>query len=231
MNEAMLHNAYGDHFLTDAFAAGHLINKEDVMAMFRANVKDPNNPKSNAKRDKLCDAVATEVFKDAGTAAYISRFDGKFVFWWAIDNAGDFSTVLKKIDNKKPGVVANAIALTVHDKLNHSETIEVKSKNHPEPWMLSGDMTLNKTSKQEARKAVAQSQVNVMNAKGIAGPLDLPAMFQKVWDIVPQPTGQGTAAVKQEVDKGTDPTDRQTIEAVAKKIIEARELLMVKAVE
>ena len=31
-------NAFGDHFLTDAFSAGHLVNKELVMNKFVANV-------------------------------------------------------------------------------------------------------------------------------------------------------------------------------------------------
>ena len=44
--QALLKNGYGDHFLEDSFAAGHLINKTLVMQWwleFLAGKKDPNN--------------------------------------------------------------------------------------------------------------------------------------------------------------------------------------------
>jgi hypothetical protein len=35
-------NAFCDHFLTDAFAAGHLVNKRDVMEMLKSSLQiDP----------------------------------------------------------------------------------------------------------------------------------------------------------------------------------------------
>ena len=36
-------NAFADHFLTDAFAAGHLINKTDVMELFKSQMVDAQN--------------------------------------------------------------------------------------------------------------------------------------------------------------------------------------------
>ena len=38
-DKALMINAFGDHFLTDAFAAGHLINKPDVMEQFKSQLK------------------------------------------------------------------------------------------------------------------------------------------------------------------------------------------------
>ena len=37
-DQALAMNSFGDHFLTDAFAAGHLINKRDVMEKFEGNM-------------------------------------------------------------------------------------------------------------------------------------------------------------------------------------------------
>lgn len=230
MNDALLYNGFGDHFLTDAFSAGHLINKDDVMAQFRGNVTDPKDTdKKKPKRDGFCLAVATEVFKDAKAAAYIARFEGKkYGFWWSINDPDRFSGVLEGVDDEMPNVLENAIALSVHDKLNHSDKVEVKNKNLT--WKLSGDETLNGTSEAEARKAVAQSQVNVMNTRGQAGPLDLPGMFKNVWDFVPVLTTAGTAAVKQAVGKGTNPAEQDNIHEVASKVIENVELIMLKVV-
>jgi hypothetical protein len=38
-DKALMTNAYGDHFLTDAFSVGHLINKRDVMEHFKSQLK------------------------------------------------------------------------------------------------------------------------------------------------------------------------------------------------
>jgi hypothetical protein len=230
MNDAMLNNGFGDHFLTDAFSAGHLINKDDTMAQFRANVTNPKDAKDKSKRDALCDAVAVEVFKDKTAAAYIARFvTAKTTFEWSIKSADRFATVLKGIDDSEPDKIENSIALAVHDTLNHSNKVEVQNKNGT--WMLSGDETLNPTSQQEAQKAVAQSQVNVMNTKGMAGPIDFDGMFKKVWEIVPHPTAKGAAEVKNAVDKGTSPTEPKNVLDVAQQIVKNVELIMKKVVE
>jgi hypothetical protein len=37
-DKALATNAFADHFLTDAFAAGHIFNKPDVMEQFESNL-------------------------------------------------------------------------------------------------------------------------------------------------------------------------------------------------
>jgi hypothetical protein len=59
-DEALAVNAFGDHFLTDAFAAGHLFNKDDAMAQFNARL---------AGSGSFFDDVAKKVWADKTVAA------------------------------------------------------------------------------------------------------------------------------------------------------------------
>ncbi|MET0578914.1 MAG: DUF4157 domain-containing protein, partial [Ilumatobacteraceae bacterium] len=50
-NEALLNNGFGDHYLQDSYAAGHLINKTRIMQMY-VKWLDKNPGKWDAHRDK-----------------------------------------------------------------------------------------------------------------------------------------------------------------------------------
>lgn len=56
LDDAYPVNAFGDHFLTDAFSAGHLINKEYVMKQFIANVL--TGGKVNSAGDRMFERIA-----------------------------------------------------------------------------------------------------------------------------------------------------------------------------
>ena len=43
LNEALLYNGFGDHYLQDSYAAGHLINKTQIMQMY-VRYQDKNEP-------------------------------------------------------------------------------------------------------------------------------------------------------------------------------------------
>ncbi len=43
LNEALLYNGFGDHYLQDSYAAGHLINKTQIMQMY-VRYQDKNDP-------------------------------------------------------------------------------------------------------------------------------------------------------------------------------------------
>lgn len=76
-----------------------------------------------------------------------------------------------------------------------------------------------KKSKEIRRKAVAQSQFNVLEVFRLVGALDLRALFEKVWDFVPRPTiGAGEKQVKDAVESGTDPKSSGLIDAAVRLI-------------
>jgi hypothetical protein len=83
-------------------------------------------------------------------------------------------------------------------------------------WTLSGDGTLNDATRAVAVRAVAQSQVNIINVTpGMVGPLNLNGLFQQVWDYVPHPTAAGVTTVTQAVTQLADPAQVATRHAVA----------------
>jgi len=62
-DEALKINAFGDHFLTDAFSAGHLVNKELMIEHFKILVMSCG--KVDADGTSLLDAIAKQSFKGA----------------------------------------------------------------------------------------------------------------------------------------------------------------------
>lgn len=234
-NNALATNAFADHFLTDAFAAGHLFNKRDVMEMFEGNL--PKTPKGDeftpgskaffdeVAKNSFTGAVKTEFskletvacFKSSGEEAPCSDW---FTGHGAIDRDSRFSSLLQGIHKKKPEFMQNAVAKGVHDSLN-TKGVPVESAKHKWTVSLSGDGTLNEETKKEARKAVAQSQFNVLDVFKAITALDLKGLFKKVWDFVPHPTaGAGEKVVKDEVTAGTDPKSAGLITAIVKLIMD-----------
>ena len=84
----------------------------------------------------------------------------------------------------------------MHTTLNR-EPGGVPVKNaRGDTWNLSGDDTLNDATRKIARRAVAQSQLNVLSVHGLMGPVDVPAAFARVWAYTPRPTPEGTALIR-----------------------------------
>ena len=207
-NKALMLNAFADHFLTDAFAAGHLINKSDVMEQFKSQLKlDAKGEDFVKESQKFFDDVAADAFT-GGVKTEFSKYETVKTYYGVhadIDRVSRFSTLLQEIHKEKPDLVANAVAKGVHDKLNtFPGGIPVENAKGSPPWKLSGDGTLNKETISVARQAVAQSQLNVLSVYKLVGPPNIPALFKKVWDYTPRPTSAGFKQVSGEVTKGTD---------------------------
>lgn len=220
--EAMMINAFGDHFLTDAFAAGHLINKTDVMELFKSQLKlNAAGDDFDAPSIAFFDAVATDAFTGAVQTEFskYETYEPIAGFHPDIDRTSRFSTLLQRIHREKPDLVANAVAKGVHDKLNTLPGgLPVKNDSGDPAWKLSGDNTLNDETRKVARKAVAQSQFNIIAAYKTAGPLDTAALFKKVWNYTPKPSAAGIKVVAENVTKGTDINDADLKKGVVKLI-------------
>ena len=202
-------NAFGDHFLTDAFSAGHLINKRDVMEQFKGHLtKDPKKPTEfDAPSKKFFDDIASTAFTGA-VAKEFSQYEPveAYAFGWHpnINSASRFSTLLQRIHMEEPDLLASAVAKGVHDKLNTLPGGLPVENERGDSWPLSGDNTLNAKTRDIARAAVAQSQLNVISVFKTAAAIAYNVLFKKVWDFTPKPSKSGQPTVKDAVDKGTD---------------------------
>jgi LysM repeat protein len=233
-DKALQINAFGDHFLTDAFAAGHLVNKRDLMEKFKGQLQlDAKGEEFIPSSRELFDAVATAAFTGNVKAAF-SRYETVETHYGVhadIDRVSRFSTLLQEIHKEEPDLLANAVAKGVHDKLNTMPGGLPVVNAKGDHWNLSGDGTLNARSKEMARRAVAQSQINVISAYKLAAPPDHAGLYKKVWDYTPKPSPEGTGPLQQSVTSGTDVKSAALRQAIVKLIQDNYELLLAELIK
>ena len=227
-DRALATNAFADHFLTDAFAAGHLINKTDVMEKFKSQLK------VNSKGDFVpaSEAFFDDIAQTAFTGAVATEFstyetvERHYGFHPNINSVSRFSTLLQGIYKEEPDLLANSVTKGIHDKLNTLPGGLPVQNARGDKWHLSGDGTLNTDTTTIAHQAVAQSQLNVISVYNVIGALDYPTLFQKVWDYTPQPTADGVTQVSDAVTKGTDITSADLKNAVVSLIKKNYKLIL-----
>jgi hypothetical protein len=161
---ALIINAFGDHFLTDAFAAGHLINKDTMIARFKSAFYSGKALSSAAEKffDRVADTAWTgdlaAKFSKLETVDYptvhvpwyialvpgglpLAGRDVPVPFHPNIDSASRFASLLKEAAKQQPERVGNLIVKALHDYLNQ-HGIEVTNRAGDGTWMLPGDGTL-----------------------------------------------------------------------------------------
>lgn len=233
-DKALRINSFADHFLTDAFSAGHLINKLDVMEKFKGGItiQGPGpmteHSKFTADSIKFFDQVASQSFVGPVKAEF-SKYEtvawkGGF-FRPNIDSVSTFSKLLQAVYQEEPGtsMVASAVAKAVHDELSTKPGGISVENQKGDKWQLSGDKTLNTPTADPktleiGRKAVAQSQYNVLSVFRVTSVLDLPRLFKAVWDFVPRPTSAAATDIKRAVDLGTDPKQASLVARLAQMV-------------
>jgi hypothetical protein len=209
---ALTVNAFGDHFLTDAFASGHLINKEVMIAYFKANFYNGSSLKP----------AATEFFKRVAEKAFVGDVAKKFsalettdypvcAWGWCvkwhpnINSASRFQTLLVKAAEQQPDKVANVAVKALHDKLN-KDGIEVTNAAGDGTWTLTGDGYLNPKTLGIMKKAVQASVDNVLDRHVPAGIRDFTPYFDKVWRFVPTMTPASQTKFTSLVHEYTNPS-------------------------
>jgi hypothetical protein len=161
---ALIINAFGDHFLTDAFAAGHLINKDMMIGRFKSAFYNGSDLAGAA--EKFFDRVAATAWT-GDLAAKFSKLEtvdypAVHVPWYIalvpggvplagrdvpvpfhpnIDSASRFASLLKEAARQQPERIGNLIVKALHDYLNE-HGIEVTNRAGDGTWMLPGDGTL-----------------------------------------------------------------------------------------
>lgn len=210
---ALIINAFGDHFLTDAFSSGHVINKAEVMGMFIA--KFYSGDKLNAAGEAFFGKVASKAFRGVLKEKFsaLETFE-PYILWWNpnIDSVSRFTSLLIQIGNDPAigkGKVVNLAVKALHDKLNDSG-IMVTNGRGASPWRLYGDENLSKspTTLTIMRQAVEQSAANILDHGILVSNLDPAPYFDKVWSYVPVLTSAAHAefvrVMPSYIDPGSD---------------------------
>lgn len=213
-------NAFADHFLTDAFAAGHVVNKEVVIERFRANFFSGGD--LNAAARAFFEQVASRAYTGE-VARRFSRLEPSAPLCAAglcvplhpnIRTAGMFAEVLSQAAAAEPVRFANLAVKIVHDKLNR-EGIEVVNDAGDPAWRLTGDGSLNPTSLAVMRRAVQQSVDDINDPAILASNLDTAPFLARVWRHVPRPTTSGVAQATRAIAAFTDPGNADLVAATA----------------
>ncbi|NGO49460.1 hypothetical protein [Streptomyces ureilyticus] len=204
-------NAFGDHFLTDAFAAGHLINKEAMVDLFRTNFFAGSV--LNAAADAFFGRVAQAAFV-GDVAAQFSQLEtvdyqlcsNGFCFPWRpnINSVSRFKSLLVEAATQEPVKIGNFVVKALHDRLNR-EGVEVTNDADGGTWTLTGDEHLTPQTLTIMRRAVQQSVDNINDPSILASNLDLAPLFARVWVHVPRPTASAQARLATLLREYTDP--------------------------
>ena len=234
LDEALLQNAFGDHFLTDAFSAGHMISKAELMEKARAKV---DKLKWHAytwykhfsfRSSTFTDRLAQDILADP-EGAQLSNYQidlGQVTGEWHDVTAQTLSPLIGAIMKQQPDDILSLFAKAVHDWLNQDIErrwggLEVENDTQPKTvWRLSGDGTLAASNEtlEIARKAVARSQQDIVDAAAFVKtgkPVQAGEWAARVWDFVPHPTKKGHAKADQIVAELTDPERPETALAIA----------------
>jgi len=238
-DDALRTNAFADHFLTDAFAAGHLFNKRDAMETFKAGLTTDKTGEFIGDAKAFFDKVAAASFIGEVKAEY-SNYETVATFsiitqkedptgWYhaSIDKASRFSQLLQGVQKKEPDVLSSAAVLSVHDALNSKPGGLAVENRNGDKWMLSGDGSLNAASLRVGRKAVSQSQLNVLNAFKFIGPIDYLSKFDAVWRYVPFPSATGSTDVKTAIADGLVPKS-STLQTAVTALVKSNYQLILK---
>ena len=216
-------NAFGDHFLTDAFASGHLINKEFTVALFKSKFMKGGSSLTG-KGESFFKRVAGKAWMKGKVAQRFSAHEtadypvcawGLCLKWHPnIDSAAMLGKLLIKAAEQEPDRVANFAVDALHGELNE-RGVEVTNAAGDGTWLLKGDSHLDGTYLPIILRAVQQSVDNINDPGIMASNLNVGAYFEKVWKHVPRPTAAGLALLEQLTTDYTNPESEALAESAA----------------
>ena len=216
-------NAFGDHFLTDAFASGHLINKEFTVALFKSKFMKGSSSLTG-KGESFFKRVAEKAWTKGKVAQRFSAHEtadypvcawGLCLKWHPnIDSAGMLGKLLIKAAEQEPDRVANFAVDALHGYLNETG-VEVTNDAGDNSWLLKGDSHLDDKYLPIILRAVQQSVDNINDPGIMASNLNVGAYFERVWKHVPRPTPAGLAQLEQLTNEYTNPDSEDLAESAA----------------
>jgi hypothetical protein len=228
-SEAMETNAFADHFLTDAFSAGHLFNKADVAAKSKKSFEAlPLEGRYGMRTNDFTDRVGAAIMADP-KAAVLKDYEidvGRAMDDWQEVTAHNLSQIVSAVSWKKEGYFYSLFVRILHDRLNRDIThryggLEVEN-NIGDKWRLSGDETLkySEDTLEIGRRAVAQSQANVTSVIGSKDKPNYEALAKKVWDFTPHPTEAGKKKIDTFEGQLTDASQEATAKEFAAVVVD-----------
>jgi hypothetical protein len=194
-DEARVINGFAAHFLTDAFSAGHLANKKELMDAAQAKFDALPTTGLIWKENSFSKGVARGMLADGKISAELAKWELDLGTGFKPFGTENTSELIYGLRGKEPQLYFSLFARTVHDNLDAAirdgaaKGLEVINDNG-DVWTLAGDETLSlsPTTQSIAARAVEAARDNLSVAASTPGPLDYAALFKKVWRLTPRPT-------------------------------------------
>jgi hypothetical protein len=225
-------NAFGDHFLTDAFAAGHLINKDVTIALFKS--KFMKGTDLTPSGESFFSKLASKAWKGNVSRRFseLEPFERPVVKWglrlpWRpnIDSPAMLAKVLATGAREEPDRIANFAVEALHSHLN-STGIEVTNGAGDGTWTLMGDGHLDAGNLAIIRRAVQQSVDNINDPAIMATNLNVGEFFARVWKHVPHPTSGSLVILERLTNAYTSPDSQVLVDAAAEIISDELDTLI-----
>lgn len=166
LQDAMLTEAFGQHYLTDSFSGGHIRTPRQEIIDWYSNDFAPRvisafiDHAGKRLRDGLVVQIHSQVAApDAVVDAEIQALMNGALAWFADDVRTTYTPLF--------GLgIAGAISGVLHDRDNE-RGLWVSSEIHPDPWLAYGDgkLVCSPTSAEQAKAAVVAAHDEVVKAR------------------------------------------------------------------
>jgi hypothetical protein len=226
LDRAAVSAAFAEHFIMDAFSAGHLFNKDDFIAVVTSRF----DALLDSERGHLFDQVAGQVLADPAAKKTLAGYepsDSGWGFDWGswgfigvrpnFNHQYAFKKLLEHLYSDPDGrqAVFSALAKLVHDELSQRDAggglfgVEVVNDFDKKGWVLSGDTTLASSPKTQAMIDRALDQFRKLMLPYREGPVSGPGGYapgsEKVLAYFPGPTTGTIKLIHDRVDEITKP--------------------------
>jgi hypothetical protein len=240
LQKALAFNAFAGHFLTDAFAAGHMVPKQDIIERAERAFTRMDTWGWLVKENAFSRRVAETVLADPRARA-LRQYWIRIVNWHEM-SAEHLSELLYAFahDDTYKSKFYNTFVKVVHDELNKTG-VEVTNAHKDGPWTVHGDERLlpagthanaardlyaNSMTLKVGHQAVQESAANALAAYFTPGRIDYQANFDRVWAYAPRPTAAGWQHINDVQDRLLDPSRPEAVKAFAEVVLAHVDLLI-----
>jgi hypothetical protein len=220
-DEAIAVNGFACHFLTDAFAAGHLFNKREMLERIQAAWNRQDTSGLVFRETAFTEGVARRVLRHPVAGPRLNAYWLQLIEWGPITERR-FSEFLWQMAQREWGEFGNVLLKLVHDRLNHAieddPGLQIEVANaRGDTWSLPGDGTLRASpdTTRIMRAAVEESFRNLELAASAPGVVDEDRMIDAVWAYTPAPTARGAQHMETLVRRSLDYTAPHSMDAFA----------------
>jgi hypothetical protein len=224
LDRATIAAGFAEHYIMDAFSAGHLFNKDDFNAVAQGNL----DQLTDGQRSRLFQTVASGVLSHSDARDLLGQYEpttgiglGDRFAWGIVQWRPNFNrefafkALLEHLYADPLGrqAIYGALVKVVHDELNtrHAENGQIGvpvENNHRSPWVLSGDRTLATSPDTQAeieaaivqfRQTIEPYRHGLVPGQGATPGVDLVTAY------FPRPTADSARMISQTIRFVTDP--------------------------